>query len=515
MNIIKSKLLLVGLLIPAVVLSSCDKGGGTVGSMANSQSASEEAGQEVTLKFFFSGDKKSATDEVWSAVSDYVKSKGLNVRFDIHFIPIGDYKNKMLVMAAAGDRWDMNFDADWLSYKQMAAKGAYMRLNELLPSYAPHLYSKYKQQNNLEAATLDGSIVGLPWMLKMSQRLYAQWRSDMTKKAGINPAPDSIQTIEDIDVLLHAFKKAYPNVKLTRTLPRDIYKLRDEWVDLGFHGMGFYINDPKVRIQPIEQQPFYMEAAIMARKWYADGILNKDTMIDKEDGAVLWRGGNMYFTSQSHEWVHANQGFTDPSFEQESSLLYPDKNVVNRTSLANVVAINRNSAHPDLVLRFLDMLETDQALYDLVQYGIKGKTYVLDGEAVSYPQGLNTSTSNYMEWGGQWSLWKPQFMRPTPTYGKDFWVKEAEFAGASHNVDSPIDGLFLSEDKIKNELLARDRLIEKWTGPIEIGSVLNPKEAVAAYIQKQKESGLDAIIAQAQRQIDIFLAKRKLAGKGG
>jgi putative aldouronate transport system substrate-binding protein len=491
------------LFIAMFVLTSCQLG--LDGAEVNRTETSE---QQVTLKVYFSGDKKSATDEVWSTIGDYVQSKGLNVKFNVQFIPVGDYRNKMLVMTASGDQWDMIFDADWLSYKQMAANGAYMSLNELLPRYAPHLYKKYQEQGTLSAATVNGSIVGLPWTMKMNQRFYAQWRSDMTKKAGINPLANSIQTIEDVDRFLHELKEAYPNAKLSRTIPMAIYQLRDEWADLGFHSMGFYLNDPEVRIQPIEQQPFFIEAAVMAKKWYTDGIINKDIMYDKEDGAALWRNGNMFFTVQSHEWVNANPGFADPSYEQESSLLYPDRQFANRSALANVIAINRHSEHPESVLRFLDMLETDRTLNDLVQYGIEGKTYIENGQTVRYPQGLNTTTSNYMEWGGQWAFWKPQFMRPNPTYEEDFWIKEAMFASEPNNINSPLDGLFISEDNIKRELEKRDRLIDEWSENIEFGTTRDPVQSVIEYIHLQKEAGLDIIVAEAQRQIDAYLANK-------
>ncbi|MFC5530568.1 extracellular solute-binding protein [Cohnella yongneupensis] len=462
--------------------------------------------EEATLTFYFLGDKKSATDEVWARISDYVKAKGLNVRFSIKFIPVNDFKKEMLVLAASGSKWDMNFDTEWQSYREMASNGAYMPLNELLPTYAPHLYAKYKDLNVIRAAEVNGQIIGLPWTIKMNQRNYAQWRSDLAKQADINPEPNSIRTIEDLDAFLHELKKAYPNAKLTRSLPRDVYMLRDEWVDIGFHGIGFYLNDPKVTLKPVEQQPFYMESAIMARKWYADGILNKDTGLDSEDGASLWKRGNMVFTLASHEWVNANQGFIDPSFEQESSLLYPDKKTVNRSPLANVIAINRNSEHPDRVLRFLDMLETDRVLYDLVQYGIEGKTYVLreDG-SVDYPQGMSTPTSNYMEWGGQWGLWRLQFMRPSPTYNEGFWDRESDFALEPRNVDSPIAGLFIAEDKIRSELLARDELIEQYGGPLELGTAPNTAQAVQEYVAMQDNDALKRILAEAQSQVDAFL----------
>ncbi|OCT12218.1 ABC transporter substrate-binding protein [Paenibacillus pectinilyticus] len=472
-------------------------------------SATESKEEEVTLKLYFGGDKKAATDEVWSKISEYVKSKGLNVKFNVNFIPFGDFKEKMLVMAASGDSWDMNFDGDWLSYKQMAAKGSYMTLNDLLPKYAPTLYKKYQDQGTLSAATVNGNIVGLPWTMRMNERKFIGWRSDLTKKAGIDIAPDSIKTIEDIDGLLRKLKQAYPNEKLSRTTPLSLEMIRDEWVDLNFHGLGFYLKDPKLTVMPVETQPFFKESAILAKKWYDDKLINRDAMIDKEGAEAQWRNGKLLFTITSHEWANADPGFTDPSYKQDMSEAYPDKKFVNRTALANVVAINRNSKHPDRVLRLLEMFEKDKTLYDLLQYGIEGKTYVLNGETAEYPQGMQSSTSNYMEWGGQWAFWKPQFMRPTQTYSKDFWVKEAEFASQPNNVNSPIDGLFIAEDSMKSELAKRDQVSDESSKPIEYGVVKDVDKAVADYIQAQKNNGLDKIIQETQKQIDAYLATQK------
>jgi putative aldouronate transport system substrate-binding protein len=507
-------LLLAVIMLFSVILAACSGGNGNNepangGEASNKPSNGSEQEEEVTLKFYFGGDKKAATDEVWAKVSEYVKAKGLNVKFDINFIPFGDFKEKMLVMAASGDSWDMNFDGDWLSYKQMAAKGSYMALNDLLPEFAPNLYKKYEEQGTLQAATVNGEIVGLPWTMKMNERKFTGWRSDLTEKAGLDYPNGSVKTIEDVDKLLRDLKKAYPNERISRTPPVSLIMIRDEWVDLNFHGLGFYLSDPKVTVQAVEQQPFYLEAAKLAKVWYDDNLINRDAMIDKSDEAAEWRNGKKLFTVTSHEWVSANPGFSDPAYKMESSELYPDKRFINRTALANVVAINRNSKNPERVLRLLDMIETDKTLYDLVQYGIEGKTYVLNGETAEYPEGMETTTSNYMEWGGQWAFWKPQFMRPTMTYGPDFWVKEAEFASEERNVNSPIDGLFIAEDAMKNEIAKRDTASDELNRPIEFGVVKDVEKAVAEYIETQKKNGLDTIIAETQKQIDAFLASKK------
>lgn len=476
--------------------------------LAGDRSSVQTTEPEVTLQFYFGGDKKAATDEVWAAVSDYVKSKGLNVKFSINFIPWPEYPAKLLVMAAAGDRWDLNFDSD-ASFRQMASRGSYLPLNDLLPLYAPHLYENYMQKGTLLSATIGGDIVGLPWTIKMNQRPYVGWRVDLAEKAGIYRAADSVQTAEDVDQLLHELKNAYPNNKLTRIPALPFYLVRDEWVDLGFHGLGFYLNDPETKVRAIENQPFYMDAAIMSKKWYNDKILNPDSKIDNDDSADQWRNGKMLLTLTSHEWAFAaDPGFVDASYRQQMSLLYPDKKVVNRSPISNVIAISRNSEHPDMVLRFLDMLETDEQLFDLVIYGIQGKTYELDGGKVVYPDNLNLSTSNYMDWGGQWALWKPKFLRPSETYPGDFWKEENHFSELPVNVDSPVEGLLLNDQLISLMLEKRDQIYEDFGKSIEYGMVQDVAQSVSRYREKQKKNGLDVIIHEVQRQVDLYLTSQ-------
>ena len=490
------------ILMPAVLLLGALLGAcsGEGGRREELRAADRE---EVTLKFIFGGEKKAATDEVWAKVSEHVKAKGLNVKFDIRFIPFKEFKTKLQAMAAAGDRWDLNFDSNWLSYKEMASRGSYMALNELLPEYAPDLYAKYLEQGTLSSATRNGSIVGLPWTMKMNERPYVGWRSDLAEAAGIRREPNEVRTVEDLDALLHELKRAYPNANVTRTPPLALYLVREEWVDLAFHGLGFYLDDPQLTVQAIEQQPFYAESARMSKKWKDAKILSLDAPMDAENGADLWRNGKMLSTVTSHEWAYADPGFVDPSFRQQMSLLYPDKRYSNRTALANVLAINRNSDNPELVLRFLDMLETDRKLYDLVQYGIEGKTYVLNGESAQFPEGMQYTTSNYLEWESGWAFWKPQFLRPTPVYPEGFWVREAEFASLPINIKSPVDGLFISDDNIKEELAARDQLANDVGKPIEFGKAADPEAEAERYARLQREEGmLDVIVSEVQRQID-------------
>lgn len=482
--------------------------GTTTVAVQSTQQSSAEALKEVTLRFIFGGDKKAATDEVWNTISEKYKDK-LNAKFDTTFVPWGDYQNKLIVMSASGDKWDMNFDGDWLAYYIMSNKGAYLPLNDLLPKYAPALDAKYRQSPGiLAAATISGNIVALPWTMKQNQRPYFCWRSDLAQKAGLNIPKDSVKTLDDIDKVLHDFKKAYPTMKIFQGGFGWYAQAKYELYGLG-NDLYIDINDPACKIIPWEQTQAFKDTTIYTKKFYDDGIIPKDQMISKADTGQEWNQGKVATMGTTHEGVNANSVYADKSMTVESSLVYPDKKYFNRTPLANVVCINKNAANPERTLMFLDLVETDKAVYDLIQYGIEGKTYVLDGQAANYPSGMDASTSNYMDWGGQWAFWKPQFMRPTPTWPDGFWVKEAEFASISTNIDSPLNGLFFDTESVKNEIAKRNQIAAEYRKPLDYGIVKDANESIADYIDRQKAAGVDKIIAVMQKQIDDFLAKKK------
>ena len=173
-----------------------------------------------------------------------------------------------------------------------------------------------------------------------------------------------------------------------------------------------------------------------------------------------------------------------------------------------MTCINKNAANPERALMFLDLLTTNQEFYDIVLYGIKDKTYVLNGETADFPAGMTTANSSYIDWTGQWAWWKPQFMRPTTTYGKGFWEREAEFASGGTCVPNVLDGLFFDTEPIKNEIAKRDQISTEFGKLIQYGSVADPDKAVKDYIQRQKDAGLDKIVAELQKQVDAFLASK-------
>lgn len=464
--------------------------------------------EPVTLHFIFYGDKKSATDEVWAAIADYTRDK-LNADFDVQFIAGDDYKQKLTVKAATGDSWDLNFDSDWTGYYQMAAKEAYMNLDELLPKYAPNLYATYEEKGLLDSMKNKGHIAVLPWTMTMNNRPFIQWRGDLAEAAGIEVDKDSLNTIADVDKLLYQLKEAYP----------DKYIIETAMVGDQMHGgwkvvdndMGLFINlnDPECKVVAAEDIPEYLEMAQYAEKWQKDGLIWKDILTDKLDHNSLINEGKLITKFGTHEFSHQNRAWVEEGAYWDYTEIYKDVPFANRTPLANTVCIPATSENPERTLMFLDMVETDQTLYDMVQYGIEGKTYVLNGEEAAYPDGMDGASSNYMGWGGQWALWKPQFMRPTADYAPGFWEEEANYAASSDkNIISPLEGFSFDATDVTTEVAQRNQIYGDAHKLLTVGLAGDPQAAIDKMKADSQAAGFQNVIDEFQRQIDEFLANK-------
>ena len=494
---------------------SDNESGNVKGEQSTMTGSGDTELKEVTLRFYFPGDKKVAVDEVWQAISEKYKDK-LNAKFEITHTPWNDYVDKLTVISASGDNYDMNFDANFFAYPKMVNKGAYLPLNDLLPNYAPKRYEAMKASGGLAAATAKGEIMCIPWAITMNQaRKYAIWRGDLAEKAGMNVEKDSIKTIEDFDKMLYEAKKAYPEMNTITWEPynvlflEEIFLNRDEMYNIDFHRFVFDINDPDYKLIPIEQTQAFRDMAVLVRKWYQDGIIPKNLMVDKDTPSYFYKQGKTFAIINSHEWANNNNPFFDKSAKKNSSELYPEKKSVNRSPLANVMAVNRNAANPERSLMFIELAYTDKEMFDMVMYGIEGKTYKLDGNMAVVADGVDPSNSNYLDWLGRWAFWNPQFLRPTSQYPEGFWQKEEEIAKQPINLQNPLDSLFFDTTSIKNEIAKRDQINSEVAKLLQYGVAEDVDKAINELVEKQKQAGLDKVLSELQRQVDEFLAGQK------
>lgn len=468
--------------------------------------ASAEELPHVTLKFIFFADKKADTDKVWAAIAEKYKDQ-LNCDFDVQFIPADDYKQRLLQKAGVGDKWDLNFDAEWQGYFQMITQDFYMDITELLPKYAPSLYAALEKADALGSATYNGKIVSIPWTMMMNNRTNFLWRGDLADAAGITVDKENVKTLEDVMVILEQLKAAYPDRYIIEVSSKEARLDKYSLVHIGNNlVIDLTAEDPKVML--LETTDAYRELAKYAQELQEKGLIWKDILNDKTDHNALINEGKLISKWGTYEYARSGRAWVEEGSRWDYVNLYPDGKVANRSSLSNLVAIPATSENPERALMFLELLETDQEMYDMVHYGILGETYNINDEgAVVYPDGMSIANSSFMGWQGRWPLWKPQFMRPDDEFAKDFWKEEAENALSNpNNVASPYDAFVFNGENVNIELAQRDQVFTDAHKMIEVGLAGDADAAVDKLIADQAVNG-EIILKEAQAQLDAFLGK--------
>jgi putative aldouronate transport system substrate-binding protein len=459
----------------------------------------------VTLSFIFFDNKRSATDEVWNAIAEEFKDQ-LNAKFDVSFIAGSDYIDKMLVKFSAGDVWDLNFDGDWLQYYRVAAMNGYMALDTLLPQYAPDLYRAYQSSGAIEAAKVNGKVVALPWTNIMTNRPFFQWRADL-----LNADPAQVKTVEDVERILYQLKQQYPDRYTIENANVEVFLTKSDLI-IGTHNFVFNPKDSRVQVQFIAETPAYRERGRYAEKWQKDGLIWADVLVDQLDHNQLINQGRLITKWGTHEFSTDARAWVEPAAKWGFSSLYDDKIFQLRTPLSNIVAIPRTSKNPERTLMWMNLMETSKKMFDMVMYGIEGKTYVMDPSkpnTVVYPSGMNDNNSNFMNWQGRWALFKPQFMRGDPLYREGFWQEEKDFAlGNPNNIASPLDGFSLNTDSIVNELAQIQAIYDAANKMLDVGLAGPADAAVDKLVADLNRAGLPKVKAEYQRQVDAFLASK-------
>ncbi|WP_019909115.1 extracellular solute-binding protein [Paenibacillus sp. HW567] len=510
----------VFLTLMASMLAACGSGNNSAtgstspsapDSSANASSpAPEQKLEPVTLKIFLPGDDRSAKQEVLDALYEKTKDK-LNAKFELNFVPFGDYQQKLTMLASSGDTYDAAFTADWFGYSQMVNKGAFLDLSELAPQYAPNLYKLYEDGNMLASASVNGKLMALPWTEIKTSKPVFQYRKDLAAKLGVE-AKD-LTTIEGIDSFLTDINKANPgmqpfhqNMGASEGSIVALLVPKYEYLDMGFHSLYMDLNDPAHKVVPVEQTPMFKEAVVLAKKWYDEGIISKNILNDKTNQP--FENSSAFSQKNTAQALYEKTNFTDKSADSAAVEVYPDKKSIRDSQMNNAMAINKNAANPERMLMFMDLLSTDQDVYDLFMYGIKDKTYVLNDKGIlDFAPGEDPSKPLWQNWFN-WGFVRNHFVRPTVSRPAEALKAELDYATRPNILVSPIAGLVPITDSIKTELANRDQLISEQGKLLLVGMVKGDiDQAINGYIEKQKASGLDKILADVQKQVDAFIAK--------
>lgn len=480
---------------------------------AEPTAAAEPALPEVEISYIFPGGAQKDLLLVQDELSKLVKEK-INATVKLVQIDWGSFDEKIKLANAAGEKYDIQFTAPWINnYYQNISKGALSPLDDMLPKDAPKLYASMPP-TTWDAARVQGKIYGV-----INQQIFVKgWgayvRKDLAEKYGLDFT--ATQKYEDLEPFMDKVKKGegitplYCTSDIIGTAWKAEYYLIDPIVELSGNGtlVGVRYDDKALKAILVPETPEYKEAIELARKWFTLGYY-PETPLPPADATAAFKAGK--YAIQLHVYKPGVEA------ELKSSLgfdflakAYKKGFLTTAGTTATMNAIGRTSVNPDRAMMFLELLNTDPQIYNLLCKGIQGKHWVWADEAkkvITFPAGVDASTSGYnpnSDWmfGNQFNA----FYVSKDQADADAWAATDKMNKEA--TPSTALGFAFVSDPVQAELTAVGAVVQQYHILLALGQS-DPAKLLPEYIGKLKEAGSDKVLAEVQIQLDAWAATKK------
>jgi ABC-type glycerol-3-phosphate transport system substrate-binding protein len=442
----------------------------------------------------------------------------------IEYIPWGD-ERKQLNTAVASGEYDFVPNGVFSDYREQVAKGAFIDINQYREA-APALFSHYAQyrENYLQGTEINGGLYGVPQFMAdgipgVGEGFF--YRSDLLDEWGLEP----VQDFAGMEAYLYRAKQD------ARYAGEPLVTDNRIWISLWYifgnsryHNIMSALTESYVVIDALNPAKIvsrfetgeFKEILRIIKRWYDDGILTPSILastdnegatglelmrVDKkpcETNSTIWAVSTHYIPALYAENPKRSYGFFDYILSSPAQW---------KTFLGNDltrISVSSKSNYPEIAVKFLEKLHTDQRYYNLLLRGVLDEHYHLSGEYVSvtgisgdnFYTGMTGAADFYL--AGKGISVSPQWQEMYAAYEKMAIEK-----GATAK-ELPNSGFTIDINDMREIKPRLDGAMQKYLFPLCCGVTDDLENDYAAALAALNVAGLPEYIALVQKQLDHF-----------
>lgn len=457
----------------------------------------------VELVFYANASDDERIDARVAAMNEILSEK-LGVTIEVVALNADTYELEV----SGNDKIDLVYQANWLNFTKNADQGLYAEItDEMLNEYCPDLMAYINETGRtgmIEAPKVNGVRYGVGSRSEMNEGCFA-YRGDLAEKYGIG----TIENADDMYKYLMAIAENEPDMTAYETGVNKYYLFAGMWYpDFGWSAVGsvsygsainglYHQKDNKVAL--ITETPEYLDYITKMNALYKAGVFPSDVTAwagdDKSDFLLgkngLYRCSNHSIAQSIYDAVVA-EGHEDWNIKFYSSYATGKDRNLNKGYLGGMIGISAWSEDVDACLAVINEFFVNEELYKLAYYGIEGEDYKFeDGKYVA----INTASWLNVIRNDKFSIDTNNYTYPG--------FEELNAAMLAAEYDHPMVSIGLSYDNVAAEKAGCDEVQSQITVLHVMGIFdCTPEEAVAKELAAYKAAGVDALLAEIQRQID-------------
>lgn len=484
----------------------------------------DDISEHVTLTYLTTGNipQNNATEEILKELNKVLTRKA-NAELKIRYVPWDQYiKTYNSIIEAKDGSVDLVCTAtDWLDAWPNAQKGLYLPLSRnMIKRNAPMTFATIPQEH-WDLCKLDNKIYFIP------EDNYAQWinhgfmyRKDWAKEAGLI---FGIHSWGDLTQYFEHIRKNRPNV-----IPWDVKGLSTDYTAIGYivsksdyiplEGIStthmFGVNKQKFNriYSPIIEGNEFIEYAKLMRYWASIGVWRENFSETKntDNRKEFYQGKTAVDQHHTQTWytiVCPRMTKMQPGSNCSFFWFGEERKNLTRTSITHgAMAISAASKNPERALKVYDLLRNDPECYYLINYGIKGKQYIINKEGYrEHPVGYDANKDSFdlnFWWGRNDNL---EIRDSESSWDKYDQITELynEYA-----IDSPYTNLVWDLTNISDEVKKLNSLWNEYMPLICFGKADDPEFYVQRFRNELKQAGIETVLNELQMQLNSFNAKK-------
>jgi putative aldouronate transport system substrate-binding protein len=387
------------------------------------------------------------------------------------------------------------------SYLSTVATGGLQEIGPLLDKYGPDV--KAALGAYLNGSKVNGKIYGVRPLgdlaggvgLAIVKDVVDKYKIDLTVLKSYADIGKVLKIIKDNDPKAFPLTFSSQSDGMVQSDAQFIYDTLDDF----FGVLPYASGDTKI-INLFETQ-YYSDTVKLMRDWYQKGYVMKDAATAQEDNRALVKAGKaMCYITPTKPGIDVQEtaGVGIPMYVQEYCLPTASTFV---TTLFQWVVPN-GAKTPEKSVQMLNLMYTDAALENLLAWGIEGKHYEKKADGtIGFPAGIDDKNSGYFI-NAPWMVGNAFLTKPWTGNTPDVWEKIKQMN--QNAVISKAMGFSYDPTPVKTEVTAVSNAYEQYKKGLESGSV-DANKILPQMLAKLKASGIDKVIAEKQKQFDVWL----------
>ena len=254
------------------------------------------------------------------------------------------------------------------------------------------ILSAQKTSHNTANMEIDGQIYGIATINGMEAYQFGyEYKSDLADRLGINMA--NVKTMDDLECIFQQIKQKAPGIYPVSGEPSlPIDTLGNSLGVLMDYGQSEQVID-------LYSTPDFEELIRRIYLWRQQGWMLPDDGNTLRNISIL--RSDMAFGS--FRWINLESAVEESrSVGEKINVISLSKPFLSSNLNQSFWAVTKRCEYPDLAMRFLDLLYSDQKVINLLDYGIEGVHYRrIEQNIIDFPKGItarNSGYSQFMTW---------------------------------------------------------------------------------------------------------------------